>query len=133
MPALVVLDRALAVALVPERGADLAVQVAHPRQVLLAAVVVEALLPDLDRAVDAAEAQGDVAQLLGDPRARSARRAPRRSDERHLVVADGLEVRVERRGGVARGLQRLDRLARDSARARRRPGRRPRRATAARP
>ena len=29
-PALVVLDRALAVALVPERGADLAVQVAHP-------------------------------------------------------------------------------------------------------
>ena len=34
--ALVVLDRALAVALVPEPGADLAVQVADPREVLLA-------------------------------------------------------------------------------------------------
>ena len=36
MPALVVVDRALAVALVPERRADLAVQVADPREVLLA-------------------------------------------------------------------------------------------------
>ena len=57
-PALVVADRALAVALVPEPGADLAVQVADPRQVLLAAVVLEALLPELDGAVDAARAAG---------------------------------------------------------------------------
>ena len=65
--ALVVLDRALAVALVPERGADLAVQVADPLQVLLAAVELEALVPDGGRLVDAAEPQGDVAELLRDP------------------------------------------------------------------
>ena len=43
--ALVVLDRALAIALLPEPGADLAVQVADPGQVLLAAVVLHALAP----------------------------------------------------------------------------------------
>ena len=43
-PLLVVLDRALAVALVPEPGADLAMQVADPGQVLLAAMEVQALL-----------------------------------------------------------------------------------------
>ena len=79
---LVVVERLLALALVPERRADLAVQVAHPAQVLLRAVVLEALLPHLDRRVDAAHPQRDVALLLADAgerpagRARSAGRAP---------------------------------------------------------
>jgi len=49
---LIVLDRAFAVPLVPEARADLAVQVADPRQILLAAVEVQALAPDLGRLVD---------------------------------------------------------------------------------
>ena len=68
--ALVVADRAFAVALVPEPRADLAVEVADPRQILLAAVVLEALLPELDRAVHPPQPQRDVAELLGDPRPR---------------------------------------------------------------
>ena len=67
-PALVILDRAVAIALVPEAGADLAVQVADAGEILLAAVVLEALGPGADRALDPAEAQGDVAELLADPR-----------------------------------------------------------------
>ena len=106
--ALVVLDRALAVALVPEAGADLAMQVPDPGQVLLAAVIFERLLPGGDRAVDAAESQGDVAELLGDPRPRLRVEAPLQV-QRRLVVALGLGVRVEGRRDVARGLQRLER------------------------
>src|SRR5204862_1560520 len=66
---LVVLDRALAVALVPEARADLPVQVADPSQVLLAAMELEAPLPDLDRPVHATEPKRHVTELLGDPRA----------------------------------------------------------------
>ena len=76
---LVVVDRLLALALVPQRGADLAVQVADPREVLLRAVVLEALLPDLDGGVDAAHAQRDVALLLADPRERLRVMGQRRS------------------------------------------------------
>ena len=71
-PALVVLDRALAIALLPEPGADLAVQVADPGEVLLAAVVLERLAPGADGAVDPPEPQGDVAELLRPSRARTA-------------------------------------------------------------
>src|SRR5206468_5027260 len=108
---LVVLDRPLAIALVPERSADLAVQVPDPRQVLLAAVVVEALLPELDRAVDPPEPKRDVAELLGDSRAGRGVE-PAADRERHLVVAEGLEVRVQRGGDGAGGLERVDRLPR---------------------
>ena len=61
---LVVLDRRLALALVREPGADLAVQVGHALEVLLSAVPVEALRPDSDGLVHAPEPQRDVAQLL---------------------------------------------------------------------
>ena len=77
--ALVVLDRLLALALVRQRGADLAVQLGHALEVLAAAVVVERPLPDVDRDVHAAEPQRDVALLLEDPR------------DRLLVVAGLLE------------------------------------------
>ena len=64
-------------------GADLAVQVGHPRsRSSWPALVLEALLPDLDRRVDAAEAQRDVALLLADPRAAPRRRAAGRSRRR---------------------------------------------------
>ena len=66
-PALVVVDRGAALALVPEGRADLAVQIRNPGEVLLGAVVLEAPLPDPDGRVDAAQPQGDVALLLADP------------------------------------------------------------------
>ena len=44
----------------------LAVEVGHALEVLLAAMPVEALVPDADRLVDAAQAQRDVAELLAD-------------------------------------------------------------------
>ena len=84
--ALVVLDRGLAVALLPEPGADLAMQVADPGEVLLAAVVLHALVPGAHGAIDAAEQQRDVAELLRDPgdglpvELAAERRAPPRSD-----------------------------------------------------
>ena len=107
-PALVVLDRALAVSLVPERRADLSMQVANTLEVLLAAVMVQALLPDLRRLVHATEAQGDVAELLRHPRAGvGVEVAPQR--EGLLVVAERLLVRVEGRGVVAGRLERLQR------------------------
>ena len=63
----------------PEPGADLAVQVAHPCQILLAAMEVQALLPDLGGLVDAPQPQGDVARAFGDPGARAGT-SSRRSD-----------------------------------------------------
>src|SRR5262249_11676072 len=63
---LVVLDRALTVPLVPEARADLAMQVADPRQVLFAAMEVEALAPHLGRLVDPPEPKRDVPELLRD-------------------------------------------------------------------
>jgi hypothetical protein len=42
-------------------------QVAHPGEVLLSAVVLETLLPELDRRVDPAEPQRDITLLLRDP------------------------------------------------------------------
>jgi hypothetical protein len=51
---LVVLDRRLALALVRQRRADLAVEVGHPLEVLLPAVPVEAVRPHADRLVHAA-------------------------------------------------------------------------------
>ena len=107
---LVVVERLLAVALVPQRSADLAVEVAHPPQVLLRAVELEALLPDLDRGVDAAHAERDVALLLVDARERL--RVVRVLDvARGLVVLEGLGVRVQERRSVARGLEEVQRLA----------------------
>ena len=106
---LVVVDRGLALALVPVGGADLAVQVADPGQVLLAAVEVEAALPDLDRLVDAPDPERDVAHLLPDP-------GPRRlvdgavEADRAAVVAERLLVRVELGGGVAGRLEEVERL-----------------------
>ncbi len=73
---LVVLDRLLALALVREPGADLAVQLGDVLEVLAAAVVLERPLPDVDRGVDAAEPQRDVALLLQQPG--DAPRHPRR-------------------------------------------------------
>ena len=106
---LVVVERLLALALVPQAGADLAVQVAHPPQVLLRAVELEAFVPHLDRGVHAPHAQRDVALLLAYPRER--RRVVRAADlARGPVVLERLRVRVEKRGGVARRLQEVERL-----------------------
>src|SRR3954447_7987817 len=94
---LVVLDRLARLALVPERRADLAVQVADALELLLRALVLEALAPHLDRLVDMAHAQRDVALLLADPRDRSG--IVRAADAaRGRVAVDGLGVREQRRG-----------------------------------
>ena len=84
---LVVLDGRLALALVRERGADLAVQVRHPLEVLLDAVPVEALEPDRDRLVHAAEAQRHVAELLADAHAVGA--PVLRADRARVAVVRG--------------------------------------------
>ena len=70
------LDRLLALALVRQRGADLAVQLGHMLEVLPVGEVRQAALPGLDRRLHAAEAQLDVAALLGDA-------------QQHRVVAVG--------------------------------------------
>ena len=61
---LVVLDRLLALSLVREPGADLAVKLGDVLEILATAVMIERPLPDVDRGVDAAEPQRDVALLL---------------------------------------------------------------------
>ena len=63
---LMVLDGLLALALVRQRGADLAVQLGDVLELVLLLVVGQAALPGLDRRLDAPEAQLDVAALLGD-------------------------------------------------------------------
>src|SRR4029453_6221739 len=108
--ALVVVDRGAPLALVPERRADLAVQVGDARQVLLGAVIGEAALPDADRAVDATHAQRDVSLLLAD--AGHDPRVERLGDlERGGVAVERPGVRVEGSGSVAGRLQRVQRLA----------------------
>jgi hypothetical protein len=73
-------------------------------------VELEALLPDLDRRIDAAHAERDVALLLVDARER--RRLVRAADvARRLVMLEGLRVRVQERGGVTRGLEEVECLA----------------------
>ena len=67
---LVALDRELALAPVPQARADLAVQVRDAREVLLLAVVLEALLPQLHGGAHAAHPECDVALLLQHPRDR---------------------------------------------------------------
>ena len=96
----------------PEPGADLAVQVADPREILLAAVEVQALLPDLGRLVHSPQPQRDVAQLLRDPRARAGIELAAKR-QRGLVVAERLLVRVQRGSRVAGGLERRERLVVD--------------------
>ena len=107
---LVVLDRRLALALVRQRRADLAVQVGHALQVLLAAVPLEAVGPDADRLVHAAEPQRDVAELLADPHALGA--ALLRADRPGMAVVRGrLAVRVQARRRVAGLLEEAKRAA----------------------
>ena len=84
-------------------------EVAHPAQVLLRAVELEALLPNLDRGIHAPHAQRNVALLLVDPRERL-RIVGAADVAGRLVVLEGLGVRVQHRGGVARGLEEVDRL-----------------------
>jgi hypothetical protein len=69
----------------PQARADLAVQIADAGEILLAAVVLEAVRPGTDRALDAPEPQRDVAELLCDPRTDRVVRPLER--ERRLVVA----------------------------------------------
>ena len=102
--ALVVLDRRLALALHRQRRAQLAVQVRDAVQVLLPAMVVQALAPDLDRGVDPTEPQLHVALLLTDPRGGGVI-AIAQQLERVAEVRDGLAVGVQQRGGVARLLE----------------------------
>ena len=111
--ALVVLDRALAVALVPEAGADLAVQVADPGQVLLAAVVVERTPPRRATARSTRPRRRATSPSFSAIRARASGSRRPLELERGLVVALGLAVRVERRRGVAGGLERLERALLD--------------------
>jgi hypothetical protein len=106
------LDRRAAIALVPVAGADLAVEVGQPLEVLLAAVVLEALLPHVDGGVHAAEAKRGVALLLPNPRERLWI-VPAGEVARGLVVHEGLAVGVEGHGGVAGRLEVVQRLALD--------------------
>jgi hypothetical protein len=102
--ALVVLDRRAALALVRERGAGLAVEVRHALEVLLAAVPVEALLPNPDRLVHAAEPERDVAQLLGN--AHEGRTVVLVAERvRMTEVLGGLAIGVEERRGIPGFLQ----------------------------
>ncbi len=109
---LVALDRLLALAAVPQARADLAVQVGDAREVLLLAVVLERLLPQVHGGADAPHAEGHVGLLLG--HARDGARVVRAVDLlRGLVVIERLGVGVQRRRGVAGSLQVLERLAMD--------------------
>ena len=108
-PALVVVDRRAPLPLVPERGADLPMQIGDAGEVLLLAVVGEAALPDADGGVDAPHSEGDVALLLADPGDQAG--VDRLGElERGGVSVEGLGVRVEHGGGVAGGLEGLERL-----------------------
>ena len=89
-PLLVVLDRLGALALVRQRCSDLAMQLGHVLEVLLTAVVVEVLLPFLDRRVDPAEPQRQVALLLPDARFLRAVGAAQR--DRRLIVRERLLI-----------------------------------------
>ena len=106
---LVVLDRALALALVRERRADLAMELGDVNGVVLAALVLEAALPRGDRRLDPAEAQGDVARLLGDALRRGLVLAGQRRGSG--VVAERLVVGVQRGRCVARRLAVAQRAA----------------------
>ncbi len=110
---LVVLDGGAAVALVPVARADLAVQIGEALEVLLQAVVLEALLPHLDRGVHPAEPQRGVALLL----AHSGQRlgvVAAGEIARRLEVRERLAVGVEGHRCVARGLEVVERLALDA-------------------
>ena len=105
---LVVLDRLLALALVRQPGADLAVQLGDVLEVLAAAVMIERPLPDVDRGVDAAEPQRDIALLLEQAGERLGILAGLL--ERGLVVGERIRVGVEGGCRVAGGLQVGERL-----------------------
>ena len=93
----------------PEGGADLAVEVCDPGQVLLGAVIFETALPDGDGGVDPPQPERDVALLLADAGDRPG--VERLRDlERGRVTVEGLRVGIEGGGCVARGLERLERL-----------------------
>ena len=102
---LVVFDRGLALAAMPQRSADLAMKAGHAFEVLLAAVELQALLPYLDCRVHATESQGNVTFLLADAGARRLLVAAELA--RGAEVGDGLAVGVERGGGVPGGFQEL--------------------------
>ena len=105
--ALVVVDRGAALALVPEGGSDLAMQIRDAGEVLLGAVVVEAALPDRDRRVHTSHSQRHVALFLAHARDRA--RIQRLGDlERGRVAVEGLRVRVEGGRSIARGLEGLE-------------------------
>ena len=122
---LVVLDGRLALALVRERGADLAVQVGHALEVLLAAVPVEALLPD----ARSPRPRGRAAATRR-PASRRCARASARSSSRADRRARGGSGPPPR--GSSRGAPRRRPPPRGSARARR-PHRRELVAARARP
>ena len=109
---LVVLDRALAVALVPEPGADLAVQVADPGQVLLARGGSPGTAPRRSVAWSTRPSRSATSPSFSAIRARVAGIELAAQRQRRLVVAQRLLVRVQRRGGVAGGLERRQGLVR---------------------
>src|SRR5205814_299797 len=111
--ALEVLDRGLALALMDQSGADLAAQRCDALEVLLAAVVLEAVAPQLQRRVDAAEAERRVALLLRDPRSQLSDERPVEV-ARGLVVRERLVVRVDDARRVAGGLEEAQRLGVDA-------------------
>ena len=87
-------------------------EVGQPLQVLVHAVVLEALLPDVDRGVHTAEPQRGVALLLARARERLGVVAASEVACR-LVVHERLAVGVEGHRGVAGRLEVVERLALD--------------------
>ena len=107
-PLLVMLDRLLALALVRERGADLAVQLGDVLHLFALLMVRETPLPHLDRRIDAAQPERNVASLLGDPRA--GRGIVAGVLRCALILAKCLAVRIQGDRGIARGLRARERL-----------------------
>jgi hypothetical protein len=88
-------------------------EVGQPLQILVPAVMLEALFPHLDRGVHAAEPERGVALLLAHSRERLGVVAAREV-ARGLVVHERLAVGVEGHRGVAGRLEEVERLAFDA-------------------
>jgi hypothetical protein len=106
---LIALDRLLALALVPEPGAHLSVQVCNSIQVLLLPVVFEAFFPHLECHVDPTDTQGNIALLFADPRDR-ARVVWTIDLARSLVVSERLGIGIQQGRGVTGSLEEAKRL-----------------------
>src|SRR6185312_13299437 len=107
-PSLVMLDRVLAITPVGEAGADLAMKLGLALELAASAMVRERPLPRVDRRVDAAESQGDVALLLEQPRERVG--VVGRQLARRAVLRERFGIGVERGRRVCRRLQVAQRL-----------------------